>query len=312
MADDFAETDDDAEVVTGEGDPFAGQKARAADRGGFCLELDHHVLTWLPGRGERLVVSWDNLAAFRDGMDRLAWGQDFLLAQGFDLLGVQIKRRDWFRSAETIRALTDLRDDGFFRRFPAVSMYGSSMGAFAALAFAPLAPGCTVMALAPQRSLDPRLAPWEKRWRSARLSTDWTLPFGDAAEGARAASRAFVGYDPTDADDRRQVDALAGPTVTRLPMRYLGHKLPPALLKMGLLKKLSLAGFEGTLTEAEFARWMRARRESIPWRVDLLNRARARGHLKLAHRLAVWMMADRPHWKIRHLRKELAAELGAG
>ena len=57
-----------------------------------------------------------------------------------------------------------------------------------ALAFAPLAPGCTVMAFAPQRSLDPALCPFESRYRHARLTTDWSLPFGDAAEGLRAAA----------------------------------------------------------------------------------------------------------------------------
>ena len=44
------------------------------------------------------------------------------------------------------------------------------------------------MALAPQRSLDQTLCPYESRYRHARLNTDWSLPFGDAAEGVRAAS----------------------------------------------------------------------------------------------------------------------------
>lgn len=314
MSDDFGDEatgpDDDGAVAPAE-DAFALQRQRAVDMGGFLLELDHHVLTWLPGRGERLVVSFDNLAAVRETEDRIIWGQKFLMAQGHDILGLQIKRRDWYRDPQVISALEDLRDDGFFRRFPAVSMYGSSMGGFGALAFAPLAPGCTVMAFAPQRSLDPGLCPFETRYRHARQSTDWTLPYGDAAEGLRAASRAYIGFDPTLPEDRLHAQALDAPNVTFLPMRHMGHKLPPGLLKMGLLKEVSQQAFEARLDPVGFARLMRARRDSIPWRADFLARCKARGHLRLGLALAEKMMADRPHWKIRHQKKDLAAALAA-
>lgn len=310
FGDEAAGPDEDADARVAV-DAFALQRQRVADLGGFMLEMDHHVLTWLPGRGERLVVSFDNLAAVREMDDRIIWGQKFLIAQGFDVLGLQIKRRDWYRDAQVIGALTDLRDDGFFRRFPAVSMYGSSMGGFAALAFAPLAPGCTVMAFAPQRSLDPALCPYETRYRHARQTTDWSLPFGDAAQGLRAASRAYIAFDPTQPEDRAHAAALDAPHVTFLPMRHMGHKLPPGLLKMGLLKPVSLAAFEARLELPAFARLMRARRDSMPWRADFLARCKARGHYRLGLALAEKMMADRPHWKIRHQKKELAAALAA-
>ena len=106
MSDDFGDEaagDDNAEVPAST-DAFALQRQRAADMGGFMLELDHHVLTWLPGRGERLVVSFDNLAAVRETVDREIWGQRFLMAQGFDILGLQIKRRDWYRDPATLAA----------------------------------------------------------------------------------------------------------------------------------------------------------------------------------------------------------------
>jgi hypothetical protein len=314
MRDDFG----DEAAETGEGelgpavsDAFALQRQRAADLGGFMLELDHHVLTYLPGEGRRLVVSFDNLAAVRETGDRIIWGQKFLTARGFDILGLQIKRRDWYRCRQVIDALCGLRDAGFFRRFPTVSMYGSSMGGFGALAFAPLAPGCTVMSFAPQRSLDAALCPYETRYRHARMTTDWSLPFGDAAEGLQAASRVYIAFDPTEALDRAHAGALAAPNVTFLPMRHMGHKLPPGLLKMGLLKPLSQAAFEARLELPEFARMMRARRDSVPWRADFLARCRARGHFRLGLALAEKMMADRPHWKIRHQKKELAAALAA-
>ena len=314
MSDDFGDEsdvpDDDADASV-PADAFAAQRQRAADLGGFMVELDHHVLTWLPGQGQRLVVSFDNLAAVRETVDRQVWGQSFLQAQGYDVLGVQIKRRDWFRCGQVIALLEDLRDDGFFRRFPAVSMYGSSMGAFAALAFAPLAPGCTVIALAPQRSLDQTLCPYEGRYRYAIQNTDWTLPYGDAAAGVHAASRAYIGYDPTLTEDRLHATAIAAPNTTLLPMPHMGHKLPPALLKMRLLKPLSIAAFEAQLELPEFHRMMRARRTSTPWRAEFLARCMARGHLRHGLRVAEKMMADNPHWKIRHQKKALTEALAA-
>ena len=84
-------------------------------------------------------------------------------------------------------------------------------------------------------------------------------------------------------------------------MPHLGHKLPPALLKMGLLKPLALAALEDRLDRVTFARLLRARRDSTPWRADLLQRALDRGHIRLGLRAAEREMADRPHWKIRHL-----------
>ena len=313
-SDDFGDEAADSEDSGPTGassDAFAKQRQRAADMGGFMLELEHHVLTWLPGNGERLVISYDNLAAVRETEDRIIWGQKFLLDQRADILGLQIKRRDWYRDAGIITALDDLKADGFFRRFPAVSMYGSSMGGFGALAFAPLAPGCTVMSFAPQRSLDPALCPFETRYRHARLTTDWSLPYGDAAEGLRAASKVYIAFDPAEPEDRQHAAALDAPNVTFLPMRHMGHKLPPQLLKMGLLKDLSLAAFNASLTAPAFARLMRARRDSIPWRADFLARCLRTGHIRLGLALAEKMMADRPHWKIRHQKKELAAALAA-
>ncbi len=155
------------------------------------------------------------------------------------------------------------------------------------------------------------LCPYETRYRRARLTTDWSLPYGDAAEGLRAASRVYIAFDPTLPDDRLHAESLAAPHVTFLPMRHMGHKLPPGLLKMGLLKTISQLAFEARLDLPQFARMMRARRDSIPWRADFLARCAARGHLRLGLALAEKMMADRPHWKIRHQKKELAAALAA-
>lgn len=271
-----------------------------AAAGGWFIDRPNHALSWLPGRGERLVVTFDNLAALRDTENRSPWGQGFLAAQGWDVLGVMAKRNDWFRDLPLWTALEGLRDDGFFRRFAAVSMYGSSMGGFAALAFAPLSPGCTVFALAPQSTLCAIRAPFENRYRQARAFTDWSGPWADAATGLASAGQVFIAHDPHVPQDAAHMARLMAPNVLTLRMPHLGHKLPPALQKMKILKPLSTEALSGTLTAARFARLFRARHGSMPWKTALIERARAKGHLRLARALAESLMQDTPHWRLRH------------
>lgn len=291
-------------------DPFHNHRLACAAAGGWFVDRPYHAFSWLPGGGKRLVITFDNLSALREKENRTPWGQTFLSAQGWDVLGVMTKRNDWFRDASVWSALESLRDDGFFAKFPAISLYGASMGAYAAIAFAKIVPGCTVMAFAPQSTLNTAIAPFETRYRHARSVTEWEGPYNDAADSVAAAGKIFIGYDPLVKQDRAHVERLIGPNVTLLPMPYLGHKLPPALQKMKILKSVSLAGLTGTLTAQDFAQMFRARRTSLIWQAELLSTARAKGHLKLAHRLATHLMTKEPHWRIRHELNAIAEAMG--
>lgn len=285
-------------------DPFARHRADSIADGGFFTDLDHHAISHTPGDGTRLVVAFDNLASLRETDHRQPWGMGFLRAQGWDVLGVMAKRKDWFRCPLTIQALENLRDTGFFARFGAVSMFGASMGAYGALAFAPLAPGCTVLAFAPQSSLAPDLAPFEDRYRWGRNLGDWTGAYRDAVAGVAAASRAYVLYDPHVRQDNAHAARLMGPNVVSLAMPHVGHKLPPALLKMRLLQPVSVAALTGTLTPQGFASLYRARRTSLPWRVRLLERALARGHLNNGARLTEQLRAAEDHRFLRQMTRK--------
>lgn len=300
-------------------DPFAEVRGRAVASGGFCLDLPHHVIAHVPVPGaDRLVVTFDNLAATRDPV-RQIWGSRVLAQAGWSVMGVMIRRKDWFRHASLLDAFDMLRDSGFFRRHAHVSMYGASMGAYGALTFAPAAPGCTVVAFAPQTTLAPEIAPFEWRYRLGRALGDWTDPrYLDAAEGVHAAGRAYVFHDPFQPEDRLHAARLTGPTVTHLRLPHAGHKLPPALLRMGILKDVALQALRGELTEAGFARAWRARRRHAGWRDDLLARAESQGHARLVLAALTRLQADTPHWRQRHrlnaLREKLAQNgaLGPG
>lgn len=291
-------------------DPFAAARARALEAGGFFKELPHHTFCYIPGSKERLVVSFDNLAASRDTV-RSPWGDKFLSPRGWSILGIMSRRFDWFRHEAVWQTFDSLRDTGFFRSFGAVSMYGSSMGGYGALAFAPAAPGCTVLAYAPQSSLLRDLAPFETRYRVGGRLGDWSGAYADAAEGIRSAGRAYIAFDPRESIDRAHVARLAGDNTILLPMPSIGHKIPPLLQKMRILKPIAEGALTGTLTEAEFVRIFRARRKSPRWRLNLIERAIAHGHRKLALSALESSLAEAPNWRIRHLRNELRAQMAA-
>lgn len=102
-------------------------------------ETKWHLVIYVPGR-DRLVFCFDNIASITAEGPRQPWGMALLRKQGWGVIGVVPKLPDWYRSPELFDVLEDMRDRGVFAAYPAVSMFGTSMGAFAAAAFAPLAP----------------------------------------------------------------------------------------------------------------------------------------------------------------------------
>jgi hypothetical protein len=185
------------------------------------------------------------------------------------------------------------------------------MGAYGAIAFAPLAPGCTVLAFAPQSSLDQSVAPFEDRYRWGRGLGDWTGQYCDAAESVPAASRIYIAFDPHLPQDAAHVARMMGPNVVPLALPHVGHKLPPALLKMNLLKSLSVEALTGTLTPSQFAQMYRARRGSVPWRVALLERALEKGHLTLGQRITDQILQHTDHRFFRRMKRQFRLAIKA-
>ena len=287
-----------------QGTPFAAVAAEANATGGFCCAMTHHIATHLPQGRTRLVVTFDNLAADRETERRYPWGHAFLAAAGWDILGIMALRWDWFRHADLWDFFDEHRTNGFFARYDHVAFYGASMGGYGALTFAPAAPGCTVMAFAPQSSLDRTIVPFEKRYQ---VLGDWTGRYADAADGIRAAGRAYIAFDPRMKPDMAHFRRLDGPNVVALPMPGVGHKVPPALQRMEILKPVALGALEGVLDMPAFHQLYRARRRSIPWVIGLLERAAKRKHARLALRVAENQWKVRGHWKLRLLVNDLRA-----
>jgi len=251
---------------------------------GFFTSGGRHSFLFVP-RGGTLVVTFDNLdIAMEKRADRRPWGHAFIERQGWSMLGVMARGWTWYRDPWVAAEFDRLAGAGFFARFARVVFYGASMGGYAAAAFSPAAPGADVVAISPQSTLDPRLVPWETRYRTA-AGQDFGGPYGDAAAVSAAAGRVILLYDPMEPLDARHADRFTHANVLRLRCPLLGHRLGTSLQQMGILNALVVAALDGSLTPAAFRRALRARKDFPRYLRELHARALARGRRGLARRV---------------------------
>lgn len=228
---------------------------------GFMRKSDRHSLVFIKRANPVLMLSFDNLSNVSDRSPmREPWAYRFCKSHDISHLGVMANVGNWFRDEWLIDQLESLAAAGFFLGYDRVVLSGTSMGAFAALTFAALAPGAHVIALNPQTTLDARIVPWEQRfWRGRRQ--DWTLPYSDAVEGAKTAAKVNLFYDPYFEPDVKQSVRLDMSNVTTFKCWYSSHKSAVFLKKIDALKCVMKAATFGNLTEAEFYSMYRKRRE---------------------------------------------------
>ena len=252
---------------------------------GFYTRLKHHAVVCIRRNPRKLAVTFDNLSSVNDtSPDREPWAYKFVRDNGYSHLSVMARRKDWYRDPQLISYLENLAADGFFTSFDRVIFSGTSMGGFAALAFASLSPGATVVSFNPQTTLEEALVPWETRFSIGR-KRDWSLPHSDCAFEIDEVGKAFVLFDPFFALDRRHAERLEGDKVIFLKTWCSGHFSPVFLRRAGLLKPIMQHAFDDTLEPEVFYRMFRARR-MLPWyRKSLIENLQQRGHDELAKRV---------------------------
>jgi hypothetical protein len=212
--------------------------------------------------GKDLVVSFEGAGPIVERPDGLrdGWGQLFLKKLGYSIVGVKPKRVNWYRDGDLHQFFRSKEWWGFTLNFRRVIFYGTSMGGFAALAFAESCPGCTVVAHNPQSSLDPLVVPNETRFVEGRRQ-DWSGDFNDGANAVKFAKRIYITYDPFHRQDKMQAARVSGHNVLHLKVPVVGHGTPDWLNKMGVLKDITMSMLDDTLTVERFAKSVRARRK---------------------------------------------------
>jgi Sulfotransferase family len=238
------------------------------------LRVPAHRMDFIPG-GPVLVVSFEPAATGKVDLDapRPAWAQALVRERGHSLLGVKRETTNWYRTPELHALFLALKRAGFFVGFEKVLFCGPSMGGYAALAFASAAPGCTVLAFHPQTTLAPGLVWFDQRFAGDRAAL-WQGNFVDGADGARAAQRVYVCYDPYQIKDRLHAERLPRENLVRLRLPFAGHATSQALHTLGLLGHVIDGALAQTLDEPEFRRMALARDRLADYHCRLAERGR--------------------------------------
>lgn len=271
--------------------------------------------------GPTLVVTFDNLDDARQddvGTDRLPWGSNFAVSNGWSSLGIMAHGWTWYRDDAVYDFFDRLRNEGFFNRFEKVVFYGVSMGGYGASAFASAAPGCTVIAMSPQSTLETRIiGGWETRYRQG-WTQDFTTRYGFGPDGAAQARRTYLFWDPLIAEDAGHAAMYDSPNVTEVRCRRFGHGLATSLVRMGILKKLVQGIVNDDISQIEIYKIMRARRSSPAYQKSLLRRLEDTDHHSLTKRFCEEVIemskpSRRPHFvNAMRLAEEKIAAAAAG
>lgn len=242
------------------------------DELGAFTPLGAHHAAFYADAGDTLIVSFETIADCRaTGPAHKPLGLLVAEANGWSHLGLIARAPRWYRDTEVLDFFDAQIDEGFFESFSRVVFYGAGMAGYAACAFSLTAPGATVLAIAPQATLDPEIAPWEQRFRWARR-LDFRTRFGFAPDMLDGSRNAFIVYDPDQREDAMQATLFRRPFVTMLRSPCLYGPTADVLARLGLLAPLIEMAATGALSVPKAARLLRARRHDAAYLRALTRR----------------------------------------
>jgi len=231
----------------------------------LSCELPGYFIDYLPMEGSRkLVFTFENAdQPNRPRLDGLRepWGMMWLHNLGFAVIGVKPKSVEWYRGKDLHEFFRSTYLHSLVSQFEEVFLYGSSMGGFAAMAFADAIPGASVIAFNPQSTLDPNLVPWESRYQEGRIQ-DWSGDFADARVGAAKAKSVYVAYDPFFELDRKHIERLEQENLISLKMPLVGHVVATYMSEAGILSAFVEGALTGTLSSFGCNKLARKRRNT--------------------------------------------------
>lgn len=263
-----------------------------ADECGVFTPLGAHHVAFFADGSDTLLVSFESVSSIREShMDHLPIGLRIAARHGWSSLVMLARAPRWYRDSEVRDFFDSQIEAGFFDGFSRVIFYGAGMEGYAACAFSLAAPGATVLAIAPHATLDPEIAPWERRFKAQRR-LDFRSNFGFAPAMLEGARTAFIVYDAANKTDAMHATLFRRPFVTMLRSPVLGEDTAAALVRIGALDTLIETAARGRLTPARFHDLMRKRRSDPTYLKALVKRVAKANHPTLTvvaakHALAV-------------------------
>lgn len=244
---------------------------------GFAESLDdnHHVVFGM-AETDSLFVGFETVAGARSlGADGLPLAMSLGQRCGWSHLSLLARRDSWWRKETVWRFFDERIDNGFFENFDRIVFYGAGPAGYAAAAYSVAAPGSTVIAIAPQATLNPDRAGWDERFAEHR-ALDFTSRYGFAPEMTEAANCVFVVYDPAERLDAMHASLFHGRHVHRIRHRRGGPGAIDADLRtLGVFERLLKDAAKDTLSAQSLYQGLRARHRHTPWLRAALARVMA-------------------------------------
>jgi hypothetical protein len=256
------------------------------DEGYYQKIGDQHAALFIDA-GPNLLVSFENRATAMSNPFGRPRGFDMATRENWSLLTILSDGDTWFRAPEIYGYFDRLVDEAFLEDFDKVLFFGIHDAGYAAAAYSVTAPGASALLIRPVATLDPSIAPWERRFLSKRR-LDFTTRYGYAPDMVEALDRAHVIYDPTKAADAMHAALYRGPNVTFYPTRQARPRIEALFDGIGVTVPLLMAAMDGTLDKARFAELWRERRTSASYVRNLLKRVETDERPGLAARVCAF------------------------
>ena len=281
------------------------------EEAGYFEPLGDEHSAFFSDMGTVLLVTFETLPGVRGaGGAQMPLGYQIAAPRGWSSLSIVAHGPSWYRDHHVYGFFDRLIDDAFFEDFDRVVFYGAGMGGYGAAAYAVAAPGSTVLALAPQATLDTDLAEWDRRFPRARR-LNFADRFGFAPDMTEGCDKVFVVYDPVQQVDAVHAAMFRGPHIVKLRARHIGRDPQSELARINVLRPLIDAACSGTLDANLFHRLWRARRKHPQFLGRLVGRIQSQDkprRLVQALRASV-ALVDHP--QLRRALAKAEAESGA-
>ena len=215
-------------------------------------------------------------------LDRPGFGEAMLMKNGIDAIHVINRTNIWYQYPEFPEALRVIAAAAAGHE--RIITYGSSMGGYAAIRFAGVIGAGTAIAISPQYSVSPRLAPFETRWRPLTRTIRFLHEHVGQEDGA---VEPIVFYDPRDRDaEHFRLIGRAYPNAKGIRLPHAGHPAGAFLNETGLLVPAILDIAHGKFDPAVLEQTARASRRSSGQYLFTLARRLPPHHFNVKIRLA--------------------------
>lgn len=187
------------------------------------------------------IVTFDSYTDNRS-LDRPGFGEVFFDTNGIDAIHIIPRNNDWYQYPEIDEACRRVR--ALTASYAHIVAYGQSMGGYGAIRLGGRVGAHVALAISPQFSIDPAVAPFEPRW----AGDSGRLDFGtERSAGYDFVAKAYVAYDPHDLDARHVELYRPHTEIVDLKLSNCGHPASGFMADTGILQQAVLDLCRGTI-----------------------------------------------------------------